>query len=202
MKQRFLLTLICAVIFLAVAIAFVNLVPAKNMGVVEAASGKVTQGALQVMGRDGLPRAECPLKHTDVKAEVSGQLARVTVTQDFDNPFREKIEAVLHLPAPAVGGRRRHDDGRRRPHGQRPDQAPRRGPGDLRSRARSRTNRQPARPGAPEHLHSIGGEYPAGRAGEDRHQLRRDSEVRRRYVRMSFSRWSSARVTSRAGRAG
>ncbi len=100
MRQRFLLTLICAVIFLAVAIAFVNLVPAKNMGVVEAASGKATQGALQVMGRDGLPRAECPLKHTDVKAEVSGQLARVTVTQEFHNQFREKIEAVYVFPLP------------------------------------------------------------------------------------------------------
>jgi Ca-activated chloride channel family protein len=95
-----MLTLICAVIFLAVAIAFVNLVPAKESGVVEAASGKVTQGALQVMGRNGRPRDECPLKHTDVKAEVSGQLARVTVTQEFHNPFREKIEAVYVFPLP------------------------------------------------------------------------------------------------------
>jgi Ca-activated chloride channel homolog len=98
MKQRFLLTLICAAIFLVVAIAFVNLVPAKGSGVVKAASGKVTQGALQVMGLDGRSRAECPLKHTDVKAEVSGQLARVTVTQEFHNPFREKIEAVYVFP--------------------------------------------------------------------------------------------------------
>ena len=100
MKQRFLLTLICAAIFLVVAIAFVNLVPAKGSGVVKAASGKVTQGALQVMGLDGRSRAECPLKHTDVKAEVSGQLARVTVTQEFHNPFREKIEAVYVFPLP------------------------------------------------------------------------------------------------------
>lgn len=100
MKQRFLLTLICAAIFLVVAIAFANLVPAKDSGVVKAASGKVTQGALQVIGRDGQSRAECPLKHTDVKAEVSGQLARVTVTQEFHNPFREKIEAVYVFPLP------------------------------------------------------------------------------------------------------
>jgi Ca-activated chloride channel family protein len=98
MKQRFLLTLICAAIFMAVAIAFVNLVPAKDSRAVKAASGKVTQGALQVMGLDGQSRAECPLKHTDVKAEVSGQLARVTVTQEFHNPFREKIEAVYVFP--------------------------------------------------------------------------------------------------------
>jgi len=101
MKRRFLLSLISATAsFLAVATAFVNLSPASYSGVVEAAQGKVTQGALQVMGSDGRPRAECPLKHTDVKAEVSGQLARVTVTQEFHNPFRDKIEAVYVFPLP------------------------------------------------------------------------------------------------------
>jgi Ca-activated chloride channel homolog len=100
MKQRFLLVLICAVIFLAIAIALVNLVPANDFGVVKAAPGKVTQGALEVLDREGRPSAECPLKHTDVKAEVSGQLARVTVTQEFRNPFQEKIEAVYVFPLP------------------------------------------------------------------------------------------------------
>ena len=100
MKRRFLLMLICAVIFLAIAIALVNLGPANDSGVVEAAPGKVTQGALEVLDREGRPRAECPLKHTDVKAEVSGQLARVTVTQEFRNPFRDKIEAVYVFPLP------------------------------------------------------------------------------------------------------
>src|SRR5215510_2107167 len=101
MKRRFLLSLICATAsFLAVATAFVNLAPASYSGVVEAAPGKVTQGALQVMGSDGRPRAECPLKHTDVKAEVSGQLARVTVTQEFHNPLRDKIETVYVFPLP------------------------------------------------------------------------------------------------------
>jgi Ca-activated chloride channel homolog len=101
MRRRFLLSLIFATAsFLTVATAFVALSPATNSGVVEAAPGKVTQGALQVMGSDGLPRAECPLKHTDVKAEVSGQLARVTVTQEFHNPFRDKIEAVYVFPLP------------------------------------------------------------------------------------------------------
>ena len=100
MKRRFLLSLVCAVIFLVIAIAFVHLVSANDSGVVKAATGKVTQGALQVIDRDGRPRAECPLKHTDVKAEVSGQLARVTVTQEFLNPFRDKIEAVYVFPLP------------------------------------------------------------------------------------------------------
>jgi Ca-activated chloride channel family protein len=101
MKRRFLLSLFCAMLsFLAVAMAFNNFSPANNSGVVEAAPGNVTQGALQAIGSDGLPRAQCPLKHTDVKAEVSGQLARVTVTQEFHNPFQDKIEAVYVFPLP------------------------------------------------------------------------------------------------------
>src|SRR5215468_7956029 len=101
MKRRFLLSLICSTtIFLAGFVLFNDLSPATYSGVVEAASGKVTQGTLQAIGRDGQPRADCPLKHTDVKAEVSGSLARVTVTQEFHNPFQEKIEAVYVFPLP------------------------------------------------------------------------------------------------------
>ena len=47
------------------------------------------------------PRGACPLKHTSVKARVSGPLARVTVTQEFDNPFQEAIEAEYTFPLPA-----------------------------------------------------------------------------------------------------
>jgi Ca-activated chloride channel family protein len=41
-----------------------------------------------------------PLKHTDVKAKVSGYIATVEVTQQFQNPYSEKIEAVYVLPLP------------------------------------------------------------------------------------------------------
>src|SRR5918999_736336 len=58
------------------------------------------QGALQVLDPTGKPKALCPLKHTDVKAEISGFLARVVVTQEFANPFKEKIEAVYTFPLP------------------------------------------------------------------------------------------------------
>jgi hypothetical protein len=51
MKRRFLFLLICAVIFLAIAIALVNMVPANDSGVVQAAPGKVTQGALEALDR-------------------------------------------------------------------------------------------------------------------------------------------------------
>jgi Ca-activated chloride channel family protein len=59
----------------------------------------VTQGALRVKQKDGAI-VECPLKHTDVKAEVSGFIARVKVTQTFSNPFDEPIEAVYVFPLP------------------------------------------------------------------------------------------------------
>ena len=58
----------------------------------------VTQGALRVKTEDEI--VECPLKHTDVKASISGFIARVTVTQTFDNPYDEKIEAVYVFPLP------------------------------------------------------------------------------------------------------
>jgi Ca-activated chloride channel family protein len=65
-----------------------------------AAQNGTRQGTLQVVDPKGAPKAICPLKHTDVKAEVSGSLARVTVTQEFHNPFKEKIEAVYTFPLP------------------------------------------------------------------------------------------------------
>ncbi len=68
-------------------------------GVVEAQNG-VTQGQLQVLDPNGKPRAVCPLKHTSARAEISGFLARVVVTQEFENPFDEKIEAVYTFPLP------------------------------------------------------------------------------------------------------
>jgi Ca-activated chloride channel family protein len=59
-----------------------------------------TPGSLQVVDPSGKPKAVCPLKHTDVKAQISGFLSRVVVTQEFENPFKEKIEAVYTFPLP------------------------------------------------------------------------------------------------------
>ena len=61
---------------------------------------QVTQGTLQIVGPAGTGKAVCPLKHTDVKAQISGFLSRVTVTQEFENPLKEKIEAVYTFPLP------------------------------------------------------------------------------------------------------
>lgn len=41
-----------------------------------------------------------PLKHTKVDADVSGPVARVLVTQTFQNPYDETIEAVYVFPLP------------------------------------------------------------------------------------------------------
>ena len=59
-----------------------------------------TGGSLAALDSVGKPKGKCPLKHTDVKAEVSGFLSRVVVTQEFENPFKEKIEAVYTFPLP------------------------------------------------------------------------------------------------------
>src|ERR1043165_7595905 len=64
------------------------------------AQGGYTSGALTVLDSSGKARAMCPLKHTDVKADISGFISRVVVTQQFENPFKEKIEAVYTFPLP------------------------------------------------------------------------------------------------------
>lgn len=59
---------------------------------------EVTQGALRVKVNDEV--VECPLKHTDVKVDISGFIARGTVIQTFENPYNENIEAVYVFPLP------------------------------------------------------------------------------------------------------
>jgi Ca-activated chloride channel homolog len=61
---------------------------------------EATQGSLQATDASGKVVGLCPLKRTDVKAEISGFLSRVRVTQEFQNPFKEKIEAVYTFPLP------------------------------------------------------------------------------------------------------
>ena len=69
---------------------------------VPAVERDVSQGALRIVEKDG-GIVECPLKHTDVQADVSGFIARVKVTQTFHNPTKEKIEAVYVFPLPHEG---------------------------------------------------------------------------------------------------
>ncbi len=46
------------------------------------------------------PKVPLPLKHTEVQAAVTGYVGTVDVTQQFQNPFDEKIEAVYMFPLP------------------------------------------------------------------------------------------------------
>jgi Ca-activated chloride channel family protein len=98
MRGRFFLKSLLVIAVAAVAV--VGLASLKNSGVIVSAQGTATSGSLQVLDPSGKPKAECPLKHTDVKAEISGFLSRVVVTQEFENPFPEKIEALYTFPLP------------------------------------------------------------------------------------------------------
>ena len=64
------------------------------------AAADETAGSLAIIGKDGSVKSGCPLRHTEVRAAVSGFLARVTVTQTFGNPAFQKIEAVYAFPLP------------------------------------------------------------------------------------------------------
>lgn len=63
-------------------------------------SQKVTQGTLEVVSKDGKITGMVPLKHTDVEAEITGFLSRVTVKQQFENGYDSPIEAVYVFPLP------------------------------------------------------------------------------------------------------
>lgn len=57
-----------------------------------------TTGSL--IGRLKNKEIPLPLKHTDVKATISAYIASVNVTQQFHNPYDQKIEAVYVFPLP------------------------------------------------------------------------------------------------------
>ncbi len=52
------------------------------------------------MTPEGKSLGRCPLKHTAVKAQVSGYVSRVSVRQTFHNTFKSKIEATYTFPLP------------------------------------------------------------------------------------------------------
>lgn len=67
---------------------------------IASAQAAETPGSLMALDAEGKPRSACPLKHTSVKAEITGFISRVVVTQQFENPFNERIEAVYVFPLP------------------------------------------------------------------------------------------------------
>jgi Ca-activated chloride channel family protein len=58
-------------------------------------------GELVIVDRNGHVAGACPLKHTNVQASISGPVGRVTVTQEFRNEERRRIEAIYTFPLPS-----------------------------------------------------------------------------------------------------
>ncbi len=87
-----LIALCCAFMFLDRASVSARGIPQ--------ASDKVSQGQLRIIDALGKPGVLCPLKHTRVEVDVSGFLARVTLTQEFQNTADRMIEAVYLFPLP------------------------------------------------------------------------------------------------------
>lgn len=59
-----------------------------------------TPGSGALLARVGGKEVALPLKHTGVRASVSGYIGTVEVTQQFLNPYSRKIEAVYVFPLP------------------------------------------------------------------------------------------------------
>lgn len=83
-----------------VAVALVCLLGPVSSSVVASApaADDPTEGQLRAVDATGTLRPPCPLEHTDVDVDVTGLVARVTVTQRFLNPYPEAIEAVYLFP--------------------------------------------------------------------------------------------------------
>lgn len=64
-----------------------------------AASESEAYGGLYVSSEADEPQM-LPLEHTNVDAQVSGNVARVEVTQTFTNPYDEPLEAIYVFPLP------------------------------------------------------------------------------------------------------
>ena len=75
-----------ALLFISALCALQAFTPAGSAQNKEGA-GEPTAGSLQVLDSTGKQRGFCPLRHTDVRADVAGFLARVNVTQEFENSF-------------------------------------------------------------------------------------------------------------------
>jgi Ca-activated chloride channel family protein len=93
-RNRFLTGAAGAVLLLA------GVIGASRAPGAAAAEAAPTPGQLAIQDKKGQTVGLCPLKHTDVTADVSGFVARVNVRQEFQNPSKEPVEAVYTFPLP------------------------------------------------------------------------------------------------------
>jgi Ca-activated chloride channel homolog len=98
MRRRLISCLAFLLVVSCASLIALTILPDKQIA--RAQANNVTQGELTVLDGNGRATNTCPLKRTTVKAEISGFLSRVRVTQEFENPFKEKIEAVYTFPLP------------------------------------------------------------------------------------------------------
>ncbi len=82
------------------AVLLATVFSARETEPVFAASPAQSAGVLEIIAKDGKITGACPLKHTDVRGAVSGFLARVMVTQVFENSAANPIEAMYTFPLP------------------------------------------------------------------------------------------------------
>jgi Ca-activated chloride channel homolog len=96
MNGRFALALTAAVFFAGFTIFF-------QPSDVSAGSPANGSSQLQILGKDGKPAGFVPLRHTTVKTEISGFVARTEVTQEFENVLSNPVEAIYVFPLPHDG---------------------------------------------------------------------------------------------------
>jgi Ca-activated chloride channel family protein len=95
--QRYRLRPLSLVVCLSlVTLTAILLWPAQSTS----AASDQSAGSLGIIGKDGSVKSTCPLRHTEVRGAISGFLARVAVTQIFENTASQKIEAVYTFPLP------------------------------------------------------------------------------------------------------
>ena len=87
-------------LFVCLLTVLLLVVASSNNSVLAASAPEQTPGSLAIVSKDGKIQGDCPLKHTDVRAGISGFLARVTVTQIFSNTATQNVEAVYTFPLP------------------------------------------------------------------------------------------------------
>ena len=92
-----------------VARATFELMPGEELWVIAKGSNPATPaseetppgcGALMAKLPDSKKEVPVPLKHTAVVGNIDGYIATVDVTQQFQNPYNSKIEAVYVFPLP------------------------------------------------------------------------------------------------------
>lgn len=97
MLQGYVRFAMLAVAGAAVAVGTLSLKPRAA----EAAPNQAAPGQLTILDKKGHVAGLCPLKHTDVTADLSGYVSRVTVKQEFGNPSNGPVEAVYTFPLPS-----------------------------------------------------------------------------------------------------